>query len=117
MAGMRIGRLGAVVSGAALLAAAVAAQDEPSAMRGAALMESCRREEPQCGAYLQGVLDGLIVRRAVCDAPRYDRERLRQVYLRWAEAETYLRDQHMAAGAEEALTGAWPCPTPPRSAA
>lgn len=84
-------------------------QDVPPSARGSALLEQCRREAPECGAYLQGMLDELIVRRAVCGAPRYDRQRLRQAYLRWAESETYLRDKHMAAGANEALTKAWPC--------
>ena len=84
-------------------------QDVPPSATGSALLEQCRRGAPECGAYLQGMLDELIVRRAVCGAPRYDRQRLRQAYLRWAESETYLRDKHMAAGANEALTRAWPC--------
>lgn len=79
-------------------------------MSGSALVESCRAGEPQCGAYLQGVLDTMIVaRKAVCDAPRYDRDALRAAYLRWAEANTYFRDVHMVAGVERAMNETWPC--------
>jgi hypothetical protein len=88
---------------------AVGAEAVPVHMRGAALIESCRAGRADCGAYLQGVLDGLISSRAVCDAPRYDREQLRSVYLRWAETDTYLQDKHMLAGAERAFKQAWPC--------
>ncbi len=103
----------------ALAAALVApgaglAQDASARATGATLVASCRTNEPQCGAYLQGVLDEMIVnRKAECGAPRYDRARLREAYLRWAEANTYFRDKHMVAGAEQALSEAWPCPARP----
>ncbi|WP_422247485.1 Rap1a/Tai family immunity protein [Sphingobium sp.] len=65
---------------------------------------------PACGAYLQGVLDMMIVARgSECGAPRYDRNRLRSAYLRWAEDNSYFMDVHMVAGAEQALAEAWPC--------
>ena len=54
-------------------------QDVPPSATGSALLEQCIRGAPECGAYLQGMLDELIVRRAVCGAPRYDRQRLRHV--------------------------------------
>src|SRR5436305_6225090 len=76
-----------------LLCAALAAlpdsaigQTEPASATGSALFVSCQANEPRCGAYLQGVLDMMIVaRKAECRAPRYDRSALRAAYLRWAE--------------------------------
>lgn len=85
------------------------AQGAPPQAHGAALLASCRANEAQCGAYLQGVLDELIAQQTVCDPPRYDRAALRAAYLRWAETDTYFRDKHMMAGAERALSVAWPC--------
>src|SRR3546814_946849 len=68
-----------------LLCAALAAlpdsaigQTEPASATGSALFVSCQANEPRCGAYLQGVLDMMIVaRKAECRAPRYDRSALR----------------------------------------
>ena len=77
---------------------------------GSELVASCRANNPACGAYLQGVLDMMIVARgSECGAPRYDRNRLRSAYLRWAEDNAYFMDVHMVAGAEQALAEAWPC--------
>jgi hypothetical protein len=103
-----------IVASVAVLftSAAGVAQGSPRQAQGDTLLASCRANEPQCGAYLQGVLDQMIVnRKAECGAPRYDRPRLREAYLRWAEADTYFRDKHMVAGAEQALNEAWPCRT------
>nr|WP_246681734.1 Rap1a/Tai family immunity protein [Methylobacterium sp. L1A1] len=86
-----------------------AQQEVPQAMRGATLVEDCRNERPECGAYLQGVADRMVSDSQVCDPPRFDRQQLRQAYLGWAETDTYLRDKHMLAGAERALKRAWPC--------
>ena len=45
------------------------AQTKQSDMQGAALLASCRAAEQRCGAYLQGVLDMMIVaRKAECGA-------------------------------------------------
>ena len=58
-----------------------------------------------------GVLDMMIVaRKAECGAPRDDRAALRAAYLRWAERDSYFQSVHMVAGAEQALSSAWPCP-------
>ena len=87
------------------------AQTKQSDMQGAALLASCRAAEQRCGAYLQGVLDMMIVaRKAECGAPRDDRAALRAAYLRWAERDSYFQSVHMVAGAEQALSSAWPCP-------
>lgn len=88
---------------------ALAQPGTPINMQGAALLASCRAGEPGCGAYLQGIVDMMIARQDVCDPPRYDRDRLRAAYLRWGEADTYFRDKHMMAGAERAMSVAWPC--------
>jgi len=86
------------------------AQTKQSDMQGAALLASCRAAEQRCGAYLQGVLDMMIVaRKAECRAPRYDRSALRAAYLRWAEQNSYFMSVHMVAGAERSLAKAWPC--------
>src|SRR3546814_16823676 len=67
---------------------------EPASVTGAALFVSCQANEPRCGAYLQGVLDMMIVaRKAECRAPRYDRSALRAAYLRWAEQNSYFRSE------------------------
>src|SRR3546814_4932575 len=86
-----------------LLCAALAAlpdsaigQTEPASATGSALFVSCQANEPRCGAYLQGVLDMMIVaRKAECRAPRYDRSALRAAYLRWAEQNSYFMSVHM----------------------
>ena len=99
----------AILAAAALAPVGALAQPgTPVNMQGAALLASCRTGEPGCGAYLQGIIDMMIARQSACDAPRYDREQLRAAYLRWAEADTYLRDKHMMAGAERALAETWP---------
>ena len=109
-----------------LLCAALAAlpdsaigQTEPASATGSALFVSCQANEPRCGAYLQGVLDMMIVaRKAECRAPRYDRSALRAAYLRWAEQNSYFMSVHMVAGAERSLAKACPCQyhrTPRRS--
>lgn len=96
--------LSAALPGSAL------AQAEPASATGSALLASCQASEPRCGAYLQGVLDMMIVaRKAECRAPRYDRAALRAAYLRWAEQNSYFMSVHMVAGAERALTEAWSC--------
>ena len=100
-----------------LLCAALAAlpdsaigQTEPASATGSALFVSCQANEPRCGAYLQGVLDMMIVaRKAECRAPRYDRSAMRAAYLRWAEQNSYFMSVHMVAGAERSLAKAWPC--------
>lgn len=100
-----------------LLCAALAAlpssaigQTEPASAMGSALFKSCQANEARCGAYLQGVLDMMIVaRKAECGAPRRDRAALRAAYLRWAEQNSYFMSVHMVAGAERALKEAWPC--------
>src|SRR3546814_4593142 len=57
-------------------------QTEPASATGSALFVSCQANEPRCGAYLQGVLDMMIVaRKAECRAPRYVRSALRAAYL------------------------------------
>jgi len=85
-------------------------QAEPASATGSALFASCQASEPRCGAYLQGVLDMMIVaRKAECRAPRYDRSALRAAYLRWAEQNSYFMSVHMVAGAERSLAKAWPC--------
>ena len=95
---------------AVLLTSPLQAQEKTTQANGADLITSCRANSPACGAYLQGVLDMMIVaRRDVCAAPRSDRERLRVAYLRWAEENTYFESVHMAAGAERAMDVAWPC--------
>jgi hypothetical protein len=92
------------------VAVAAHAQEQPSEANGAALLASCRAGKANCGAYLQGVLDMMIVaRHDECGAPRYDRDRLRAAYLRWIEQNSYFQSVHMVAGAERALTEAWPC--------
>jgi len=86
------------------------AQDHSSESNGADLVANCRANGAACGAYLQGVLDMMIVaRHDECVAPRYDRSALRAAYLRWADANSYFLDVHMIAGAERALEEAWPC--------
>lgn len=93
-------------------AGAAYAQEQPTRTNGADLLASCRVGEPRCGAYLQGVLDMMIVaRRDECGAPRYDLNRLRAAYVHWAERNTYFQDVHMIAGVERALSEAWPCQT------
>lgn len=106
----------ALLAAAALAPAGALAQPgTPTSMQGAALLASCRADEPGCGAYLQGIVDMMIARQNVCDPPRYDRDQLQAAYLRWAEADTYFRDKHMMAGVERAMSVAWPCRTsPPR---
>lgn len=95
---------------AALAPAGALAQEEtPSNMQGSALLASCRANEPGCGAYLQGIVDMMIAQQSVCDPPRYDRNRLRTAYMGWAEVNTYFHDKHMMAGAERAMSEAWPC--------
>lgn len=90
------------------------AQQQPTHANGADLLASCRGDQPQCGAYLQGVLDMMIVaRRDECGAPRYDRDRLRAAYVRWAEQNSYFQSVHMVAGAERAFAEAWPCRSSP----
>lgn len=85
-------------------------QTEPASAMGSALFETCRANEPKCGAYLQGVLDKMIIaRKAECGAPRYDQAALRAAYLRWAEQNSYFMSVHMVAGAERALKDTWPC--------
>ena len=94
------------------LATPIRAQEQPEHANGAELAASCRANNPACGAYLQGVLDMMIVARgSECGAPRYDRSSLRMAYLRWADANSYFMDVHMIAGAERAITEAWPCPS------
>ncbi|WP_263588474.1 Rap1a/Tai family immunity protein [Sphingopyxis sp. GC21] len=100
--------------GACLVSIALAtpshAQEQPTQGNGAALVANCRANSPVCGAYLQGVLDMMIVaRRDECAAPRYDRSAMRTAYLRWADANGYFLDVHMVAGAQRALEEAWPC--------
>ena len=95
---------------ASTVASAAQAQEETSEPKGAALIESCRRDAPECAAYLQGMADALTARNVICGAPGNAGARLRQIYLLWAESETYLRDEHRAAGADDALRRAWPCP-------
>lgn len=109
-------RLTAVLAAAALTPTVALAQPgTPGDMQGSALLASCRTGEPACGAYLQGVVDMMIARQGACGAPRYDRDQLRSAYLRWAESDTYFRDKHMVAGAERAMSLAWPCKvSPPR---
>lgn len=86
------------------------AQEQPTQGNGAELVANCRANSPACGAYLQGVLDMMIVaRRDECAAPRYDRSAMRAAYLRWADANSYFLAVHMAAGAERALGEAWQC--------
>lgn len=100
-----------------LLCAALAAlpgsangQSEPASATGSALFVSCQANEPRCGAYLQGVLDMMIVaRKADCGAPRYDRAALRAAYLRWVERNSYFKSVHMVAGAKQALDETWRC--------
>ena len=80
--------------GACLVSIALAtpshAQEQPTQGNGAALVANCRANSPVCGAYLQGVLDMMIVaRRDECAAPRYDRSAMRTAYLRWADANGY----------------------------
>src|SRR3546814_12686437 len=75
----------------------------PASATGSALFVSCQANEPRCGAYLQGVLDMMIVaRKADCRAPRYDRSALRAAYLRWAEQHSYFMRVHMVSGARSA---------------
>lgn len=94
------------------LAAPVHAQEQPEHANGSELVASCRANNPSCGAYLQGVLDMMIVARGnECGAPRYDRNRLVSAYLHWAKANSYFMDVHMVAGAERAMAQAWPCPS------
>ncbi|WP_407696759.1 Rap1a/Tai family immunity protein [Sphingopyxis macrogoltabida] len=94
----------------AALPGSAVGQTEPASAMGSALLASCQANEPGCGAYLQGVLDMMIVaRKAECRAPRYDRAALRAAYLRWAEQNSYFMSVHMVAGAERALTEAWSC--------
>ena len=101
--------IGACLS-SVVLAASSYAQEQPTHTNGSELVASCRANNPACGAYLQGVLDMMIVARgSECGAPRYDRNRLRSAYLRWAEDNSYFMDVHMVAGAEQALAEAWPC--------
>lgn len=99
--------------GLAFLPNSAIGQIEPAAkMTGSELVASCQANEPRCGAYLQGVLDMMIVaRNAECGAPRYDRAALRAAYLRWAELNSYFMSVHMVAGAEQALEEAWSCET------
>ena len=90
--------------------AEVQAQSSPPSLRGAALLASCRTNEPACGAYLQGVLDMMIAaRKAECGAPRSDRKALASAYVRWAERNSYFMSVNMVAGARNALAEAWPC--------
>jgi hypothetical protein len=107
---MRIGYLIAACLTAGSVPIAAGAQELPARASGFDLLASCRADEPVCGAYLQGALDMMIVaRKAECDAPRYDRAALRAAYLRWAERNSYFESVHMTAGAERALSEAWPC--------
>src|SRR3546814_20158404 len=70
----------------AALPGSAVGQTEPASAMGSALLASCQANEPGCGAYLQGVLDMMIVaRKAECRAPRYDRAALRAAYLRRSE--------------------------------
>lgn len=86
------------------------AQQQAANGNGSELVASCRADSAACGAYLQGVLDMMImVRRDECAAPRYDRGALRTAYLRWADANSYFSSVHMVAGAERALSETWPC--------
>lgn len=106
-------------AGLAFLPGSAIGQTEPASATGSELVTRCRANEPQCGAYLQGVLDMMIVaRNAECGAARYDRAALRAAYLRWAERNSYFMSVHMVAGAERALKELWPCATgaaqPPR---
>ena len=104
----------ALFAAAALAPTGALAQDEtPTEMQGLALLTSCRASEPGCGAYLQGIVDMMIAQQSVCDPPRYNRHRLRTTYVRWAEANTYFHDKHMMAGAERAMSEAWPCRSNP----
>src|SRR3546814_14503397 len=58
----------------AALPGSAVGQTEPASAMGSALLASCQANEPGCGAYLQGVLDMMIVaRKAECRAQRYDR--------------------------------------------
>ena len=107
---MRVRRRILLCAGLAFLPTSAIGQTEPASALGSKLVASCQANEPQCGAYLQGVLDMMIVaRRAECGAPRYDQAALRAGYLRWAERNNYFSSVHMAAGAERALKEAWPC--------
>lgn len=86
------------------------AQQQSEQHNGANLVADCRANSPACGAYLQGVLDMMIVaRNDECGAPRYDRSRMRAAYLRWVEANSYFLGVHMVAGAQQAMEEAWPC--------
>src|SRR3546814_12977624 len=83
---MRPRRWSWVCAALAALPDSAIGQTEPASATGSALFVSCQANEPRCGAYLQGVLDMMIVARtAECRAPRYDRSALRAAYLRWAE--------------------------------
>lgn len=104
-----LNRLGVCLASVASVAPSYA-QEQPSQGNGAELVASCRANSPACGAYLQGVLDMMILaRRDECGAPRYDRSILRAAYLRWVDANSYFLDVHMVAGAERALEEAWSC--------
>lgn len=88
------------------------AQEPSEEANGADLIARCQANSPECGAYLQGVLDMMIVaRQDECGAPRYDRNRLRTAYLGWTARNSYFESVHKIAGAERALSEAWPCQT------